>query len=210
MVPETRVTEPRRSIHEGAMLSVSPSGTNEEIEASGPRTRPVVPAFDRVYEEHFDFVWRSARRLGVADEALDDVAQEIFLVVHRKLAEFEGRSSLRTWLYAIARRVVSDHRRSARRKRPHTPLPETLSSAATPHGDAVRQQAATILHAFLESLPDEQREVFVLAELEQMTAPEIAEATAAPVNTVYSRLRLARQAFERCVARHRARLGRES
>ena len=192
------------------MLAVSPSETNEEIDVSGPRVRPVVPAFDRVYEEHFDFVWRSARRLGVADEALDDVAQEIFLVVHRKLSEFEGRSSLRTWLYAIARRVVSDHRRSARRKRPHTPLPETLSSSATPHGDAVRQQAATILHAFLESLPDEQREVFVLAELEQMTAPEIAEATAAPVNTVYSRLRLARQSFERCVARHRARLGRES
>jgi RNA polymerase sigma-70 factor, ECF subfamily len=192
------------------MLAVTHGGTSGELDGSGPRVHPAVPAFDRVYEAHFDFVWRSARRLGVADEALDDVAQEIFLVVHRKLGEFEGRSSLRTWLYAIARRVVSDHRRSARRKRPHTELPDTLSSSATPHGDVVRHQAASILHAFLDALPDEQREVFVLAELEQMTAPEIAEATSAPVNTVYSRLRLARQAFERCVARHRARLGRES
>lgn len=205
------MTDAPRPAHEGAMFAVVPSGTSEEVEeGSAPRARPAVPPFEQVYEEHFDFVWRSARRLGVADEALDDVAQEIFLVVHRKLGEFEGRSSLRTWLYAIARRVVSDHRRSARRKRPHTPLPETLSSSATPHGDVVRQQAASILHAFLESLPDEQREVFVLAELEQMTAPEIADATSAPVNTVYSRLRLARQAFERCVTRHRARLGRES
>ncbi len=204
------VTGERGCLHEGVMFAVATSEPTEEPTDGGASCFRPVLAFERVYEEHFDFVWRSARRLGVVDEALDDVAQEIFLVVHRRLAEFEGRSSLRTWLYAIARRVVSDHRRSARRKRPHTPLPETLSSAATPHGDAVRQEAAAILHAFLGSMPDEQREVFVLAELEQMTAPEIAEATAAPVNTVYSRLRLARQAFERCVARHRVRLGRES
>src|SRR6185436_19202677 len=68
--------------------------------------------FEEVYEQNVTFVWRSARRLGVADAAIDDVVQEIFVVVHRRLREFEGRSSLKTWLFAIVLRVVRDHRRS--------------------------------------------------------------------------------------------------
>lgn len=191
------------------MLAVGSPDRKAASEASGVRPQPAT-SFEEVYRTRFDFVWRSARRLGVGDDVIDDVVQEVFLVVHRKLAEFEGRSRLETWLFAITRRVISDHRRSARQRRPHTPLPETLAGHGTPHRDAVRQEAACVLHDFLDSLPDEQREVFVLAELEQMTAPEIAEATGANVNTVYSRLRLAREGFERCVARHRARAGRGS
>lgn len=169
-----------------------------------------VPPFAEVYEEHFDFVWRTARRLGCPDEALDDVAQDVFVVVHRKLSEFEGRSSLKTWLYAITRRVVADHRRKQQRRRPaNTPFRDerAVCADASPQELAARQQAAMLLHSFLGSLPDEQREVFVLAELEQMTAPEIAEATGAKLNTVYSRLRLARRAFERVVARQAAKRG---
>lgn len=166
-----------------------------------------VPSFSEVYEQYFDFVWRSARRLGIPDGAVDDVAQEVFIVVHRKLAEFEGRSSLKTWLFAITRRVVSDHRRRLKRRRPHTPFPDDrmASEGDSPQETVARQEAAMVLHTFLDSLPDEQREVFVLSELEQMTAPEIGEATDVKLNTVYSRLRLARKAFERVVARHRAR-----
>ena len=169
--------------------------------------REEIPSFSAVYEQHFDFVWRSARRLGIPDGAVDDVAQEVFIVVHRKLAEFEGRSSLKTWLFAITRRVVSDHRRRLKRHRPHTPFPDDrlASDGASPQETAARQEAAMVLHTFLDSLPDEQREVFVLSELEQMTAPEIGEATDVKLNTVYSRLRLARKAFERVVARHQAR-----
>lgn len=166
-----------------------------------------VPQFAELYEAHFDFVWRTARRLGCPDDALDDVTQDVFVVVHRKLPEFEGRSSLKTWLYAITRRVVSDHRRKHRRRRPaSTPFQDERApcAGASPQELAARQQAAMLLYAFLDSLPDEQREVFVLAELEQMTAPEIAEATGAKLNTVYSRLRLARRAFERVVARQAA------
>ncbi len=163
-----------------------------------------------VYEAHFDFVWRTARRLGVGDAFVDDVVQDVFLVVYRKLPEFEGRSSVKTWLYAIARRVVSDHRRKACQRKPHTPIPDAMvATGASPDERAARQQAAVLLHGFLDSLPDEQREVFVLSELEQMTAPEIEEATGANVNTVYSRLRLARKAFERVVAREEARRGSE-
>src|SRR5262245_51753387 len=88
-----------------------------EVSAVGHRALTLA----EVYETQFDFVWRSARRLGVASLHVDDVVQEVFLVVFRRLAEFEGRSSLKTWLFGITRRVVRDHRRSARRK-PAEPL----------------------------------------------------------------------------------------
>lgn len=185
-----------------------------ELAPSVPKARasvPVeVPPFAEVYQRNFDFVWRTARRLGIPDGSVDDVAQEVFIVVHRKLPEFEGRSSLKTWLFAISRRVVSDHRRRLKRQRPHTPFPDDrmADAGASPQERAARHEAAMLLHAFLDSLPDEQREVFVLSELEQMTAPEIGEATDVKLNTVYSRLRLARKAFERVVARHQARAQR--
>lgn len=166
-----------------------------------------VPAFEQVYEEHFDFVWRSTRRLGVDTAAIDDVVQDIFLVVYRRLDTFEGRSSLKTWLFGIARRVVSDHRRSLARRKPHQQIPEGLASTTEgPDEEADRAQAAEVLRAFLEGLNDDQRSVFMLAELEGMTAPEIAEATDTKLNTVYSRLRLARESFNRAVRRFRARV----
>lgn len=164
---------------------------------------PSPPRFDAVYAAHFDFVWRSARRLGVHPPATDDVVQDAFLVVYRKLPEFEGRSSLRTWLFAIVRRVVQDHRRRAKRK-PEAPLEDSPSLAADsqegPHAMTAAREAAVILERFLDRLPDAQREVFVAAEIEQLTAPEIARETGIKLNTVYSRLRLARAAFERAVA----------
>jgi RNA polymerase sigma-70 factor (ECF subfamily) len=173
------------------------------------------PTFDAVYDEHFAFVWRSARRLGVSEAAVDDVVQEIFLVVHRRLDDFEARSSLKTWLFGIALRVVRDHRRSLRRKAPHSLRPEApvdpdalrATAATGPHEAAARAEAVRVLHELLDALDDDKREVFVLAELEQMSAPEIADALGTNVNTVYSRLRVARQAFDEALARHHARDG---
>ena len=72
--------------------------------------------FSALYEEHFDFVWRSARYLGEPDASLDDAVQDVFLVAYRRFQDFEARSSPRTWLFAITMRVISDHRRSRRRK----------------------------------------------------------------------------------------------
>jgi RNA polymerase sigma-70 factor (ECF subfamily) len=165
--------------------------------------------FQEVYSAHFPFVWRSVRRLGIPAGAVEDAVQEVFVVVHRKLSEFEGRSSVKTWLFGIVLRVVRDQRRTLRRK--GTPLqqedPETVGDERVPGPDerAAKAEAVRMLHALLDELDDEKREVFVLAELEQMSVPEIAEALSVNLNTVYSRLRVARQQFEEAVARHRAR-----
>jgi RNA polymerase sigma-70 factor (ECF subfamily) len=172
--------------------------------------------FGAVYDACFAFVWRSVRRLGVADAAVDDVVQEIFLVVHRRLSDFEARSSLKTWIFGIALRVVRDHRRTQKRKRldaaaraDGTDLDGIADTKeASPHEAAARSQALRLLHDLLEELEDDKREVFVLAELEQMSAPQIADAIGQNVNTVYSRLRAARIAFEQGVLRMRAREAR--
>jgi RNA polymerase sigma-70 factor (ECF subfamily) len=169
-------------------------------------------AFEDVYEEHVTFVWRSARRLGVNESAVDDVVQEIFLVVLRRLGEFESRSTLKTWLFAIVLRVVRDHRRSVRRKSPHHTQqgptdPDTLSDGSNlgPHETAARVEGLRVLHELLDTLEDDKREIFVLAELEQLSAPDIAEATGTNVNTVYTRLRAARHDFNTALSRHRMR-----
>jgi RNA polymerase sigma-70 factor (ECF subfamily) len=169
---------------------------------------PERPLFEAVYDEYFPFVWRSALRLGVPPAYIDDVVQEVFLVVHRQLPGFEGRSTLKTWLYGIALRIARAHRLRARLSSAHTSVdaeqvqaPET----ARPDERAASAEAARLVDALLDGLDDEQREVFVLAELEQLTAPEIAEALGVKLNTVYSRLRLARAAFAEAAARHRAR-----
>lgn len=184
-------------------------------EASGQERAedvPAAPSFAQIYEEHFGFVWSSARRLGVHDASLDDAVQEVFVIVHRRLSEFAGRSSMRTWLFGIVRNVARDARRSMRRKSPHTAPgahedPEVLAAAEGERPDRMAERSAEnrVLHELLEALDDDKREVFVLAELEGFSAPEIAEAVGANVNTVYSRLRLARQEFAAAAARVRAR-----
>lgn len=163
--------------------------------------------FDRVYREHFAFVWRSARRLGVGDASLDDVVQEVFVVVHRRLADFEGRSSLKTWLFGITLRLVRDHRRAMKRRAPASDreLETVAAEQPDPSENAQRGEAVRMLHAILDQLEDEQREVFVMAELEQLTMPEIASAIGINVNTAYARLRLAREDFDRAVTRQSAR-----
>lgn len=186
--------------------------TSERPAGVTPEGTALPLSFDEVYEAHFDFVWRSARRLGVGDGAVDDVVQETFLVVHRRLADFEGRSTIKTWLFGILLRVVRDHRRHQRRKAPHTVQreaptdPETLQAHADqgPHERAAKTEAVQVLHGILDELADDKREVFILAELEEMVAPEIAEAIDVSVNTVYSRLRLAREAFNQALVRHHA------
>ena len=197
------MTDSERPGHSGDVLAVSAARLHPEVAAPAAVERP---SFDEVYQLHFDFVWRSVCRLGVAERSADDAVQDVFIVVHRKLAEFEGRSSIKTWLFAIARRVAHDHRRRAQRKDRAGELPESLADEHTgsPRDAAETSEAVRVLRELLAALPDEQREVFVLAELEQMTAPEIAEAVTANVNTVYSRLRLARAAFNKAVARRQS------
>jgi len=178
---------------------------------------PPRPAFADLYELYFTFVWRSARRLGAPDASLDDVVQEIFMVAFRRQDEFEGRSSVKTWLYGIVFNVVRAHRRELALKHPQALAddrrtdPELLiDDREGPHEQASKNEAARVLELFLEGLDDDRRAVFVLAELEQLTAPEIAAIVRSPLNTVYSRLRLARIDFAKAVARYRARDNRRT
>jgi len=168
--------------------------------------------FDAVYEAHADFVWRNVRRLGVPDGAADDVVQSVFLVVFRRLDDFEGRSSYKTWIYEIVLRVVREYRRTMKRKSPHAaggdPVdPATLTAPAEQRPDTLadRAQAARIVQELLDGLDDEKREVFVFAELEGLTLHEIVEILHEPPGTIATRLRAARAEFERAAARRRAR-----
>jgi RNA polymerase sigma-70 factor (ECF subfamily) len=163
-----------------------------------------------VYELHVDFVWRTARRLGVQDQHVDDVVQEVFLVVQRRLAEFEGRSELRTWLFGITRRVVHAHfRQNARRRQILGGDPDALAdSAASSEARCATLEGVRLLHALLDELDDAKREVFVLSELEEMSGPAIAEALDLELSNVYARIRAARHAFEQVLRRHRARTER--
>jgi RNA polymerase sigma-70 factor, ECF subfamily len=157
--------------------------------------------FEETYRAHFAFVWRSLRRLGIREEDAADAAQEVFIVVHRKLPEFAGRSKLTTWLYGVCFRVASERRRA----QPKPPLGEQEAAAfvsrqADPATAAERNQGFAMLERVLDRLPDEQRAVFCLFELEGMTGDEIAEALEIPLGTAYSRLRLARAAFSAATA----------
>jgi RNA polymerase sigma-70 factor (ECF subfamily) len=168
-------------------------------------------AFDlaSVYEAHFRYVWRCLRSLGVRDAQLEDALQDVFIVVQRRLPEFDGRAELRTWLYAIALRLARKYRERARREpasleaeREQNP---ELPSAPEPDTDAaIARERLALARCALSALDDDKREVFVLARIEQMSAPEIAEVVGIPLNTVYSRLRAARLAFDAEVARLRA------
>lgn len=164
-----------------------------------------VSTFLALYRAHFPFAWRSVRQLGVRTEWVDDVVQETFLVVHRRFADFEGRSSIRTWLFGIVRRVVADHRKSRRRKPAVPTEPAALEGAARSAHPSARLEAFDLVCVLLDTLDETKREVFVLAELEGMTMAEIAEATSSNPNTVAARLRAARATFERALADHERR-----
>jgi RNA polymerase sigma-70 factor (ECF subfamily) len=174
-----------------------------------------VATFSRLYDEHVDFLWRSARRLGVAEDSADDVVQQVFVVVHRRLSEFEGRASVKSWLFAILLRVVQDHRRSLRRRSPHLvgePTdPDVLPASARasdPYEALARAEASRLINQVLESLDEERRAVFVMAELEEMTPAEIAEALEIDAKAVYARLRGARADFDLAAVRLRKRVER--
>lgn len=152
-------------------------------------------ALRELYEAHFAFVWRSLRALGVDPGQLDDAAQEVFLVAHRRRLDFEGRSALKTWLFGIAFRVAANFRRSARRH-PTDPLSlELPADAPDPERRAEHAEAARFVESFLRGLDDHLRAAFTACVLEQMTGPEAAEALGVNVNTLSSRLRIARERF---------------
>jgi RNA polymerase sigma-70 factor, ECF subfamily len=184
---------------------VPPGSAADELRGAAAPT----PDLAAVYEAHFRYVWRCLRSLGVRDAQLDDALQDVFVVVQRKLGEFDGGAALRTWLYAIALRIARKYRERLRREPASLDQardearesPELVTSSG--EGALLSNERLALAHAVLATLSDDQREVFVLARVEQMSAPEIASVVGVPLNTVYSRLRAARLAFEAEVARRR-------
>lgn len=164
--------------------------------------------FDAVVAEHGPYIWRVLRRLGVRPSDIEDVWQETFIVVHRKLDAFEGRSQLRTWLSAIAVRVASDYRNRAHRRREQATeeVPDD-GTAASQHDDLVEQERRALLDRLIGELKPEQREVIVLYEFAELPMQEVAEALGCPLQTAYSRLHAGRRALEQAARREQARRG---
>jgi RNA polymerase sigma-70 factor, ECF subfamily len=168
-----------------------------------------LPPFNAIYRQYFGFVWATTKRLGVRPELMDDVVQEVFIVIHSKVHTLEKPEALRSWIYGVVRRTVSDHHSSQRSKPLGFPLEGALearlSDGTTPLHATERADRLALLSTLLDELGETKREVFVLAEIHEMTAPEVAEALGIPLNTAYSRLRAARLEFEEALARHTAR-----
>lgn len=154
-------------------------------------------SFEHVYDNYFNFTWRVLRYFGLRGSALDDAAQETWLVVHRRLHEFEGRSDVNTWLFGIARNVARNHRRGVARRGPNESLPEELRAPA-PDPEALhsaRETWSSVL-AFLDQLSEQDRAIFVCNLLEHWSAAETATAVGVEVAIVYQRVRVLRRMFK--------------
>jgi RNA polymerase sigma-70 factor (ECF subfamily) len=183
-------------------------------DARAPETPFVSPSFEQIYAETFAAVWRTARRMGVANAHIDDVVQEVYVVVHRNLSRFAGVSSLKTWVLAITTGVIRNYRRTWRRKGAGSAVATTVddpdliaAEAADPYEQASQVEAGRLVQRLLGGLSHEHASLFILVEIEGLTVPEIARALGANVNTLYARLGAARKNFERGL-RQLQRLGR--
>jgi RNA polymerase sigma-70 factor (ECF subfamily) len=161
-----------------------------------------------IHEAHAGFVWLSLQRLGVADADVEDLLQEVFVVVHRRLSSFDRSSRITTWLFGICLRVAAAYRRRAFRRReravadvPEEPAPDD----ANPEQAAVARQARARLGAALDLMDLEKRALFVMFEIDEVPCEAIAEMLSIPLGTVYSRLHAARKDFDRALARLEAR-----
>jgi RNA polymerase sigma-70 factor (ECF subfamily) len=175
--------------------------------ASGAARESALPAtLAQIYDEHFDFVWRNARRLGVPEASADDVAQDVFMIVQRRMPTYDGRASMQAWIFGILVRVASSHRRSFRRKGARNVSLDheyeanrdvCAPSDETPFAQLERAERTRVLVKLLEELDEDKRALLILSELEEWTLREIAELYGTNINTIYSRLRAAKRDFER-------------
>lgn len=167
-----------------------------------PPPAPERPTFAEVYRGELGYVWRLLRRLGVADADLEDAAHDAFLVVHRRLGDYDPARPLRPWLAGITVRVASEGRRKARRRREVPDASIDPVDTRVPRERAQREARALLAEA-LEALTPDRRVVVVLHDLEGHSMPEIVEIVEAPLNTLYSRLRLGRRDLAAAVRRIR-------
>jgi RNA polymerase sigma-70 factor (ECF subfamily) len=161
------------------------------------QTNPAEPSFDALYAQYFEFGWRGLRALGVPNERLEDAAQEVWFTVFRRLADFEGRAKLGTWLFGIVINVARNVRRALRRQPSVVPLREDLVGLSLdPHAQSERNEAWRELELFLSTLDEQRREIFVCVLLEGMRTPEAAQAVGVDEGTVANRVRALRRSFQ--------------
>lgn len=163
-----------------------------------------------VHARHGEFIWKTLYRMGVRAPHLEDVYQEVFLVVHRRLDSYAGHCAITTWLFEVCFRVAAGYRRRAHFRREQLvadagSVTYVAAPTPTPEREVERRQAADRLHDLLSTLNLEQRVVLTMFELEGLTCDQIGENIGVPIGTVYSRLHRARKAFLRALARQRAR-----
>jgi RNA polymerase sigma-70 factor (ECF subfamily) len=160
-----------------------------------PRAAPL--DFDDVFRTHFSRVARTMRSLGVDSAAIDDATQDVFVILHRKLHEFEGRSALATWIYAVTFRVAQNHRRKSR-FRAHEPLSGTEPELSADPGERFAEgQAAEFVQRFWSTWSEAKRDAFVLCVVEGRSPPEVAELLGITLSTLYSRVAVTRKEFRR-------------
>jgi RNA polymerase sigma-70 factor (ECF subfamily) len=187
--------------------SVRHDRLERDVPPAGSSDRPIAD-FDEIYREHFPYVWRTLRRLGVAMADLEDVTHEVFVVVHRRLADFDGRRPVKPWLFGIAYRLASEDRRRAHRR--YELAAENLDPPAlgARADDLIeRDERRRLVLECLQVLAIEQRAVLILLDIDGEAAADVAAAMNIPLPTVYSRLRVAREKFAAAVRRVRLRRG---
>lgn len=166
----------------------------EQPSSAATPNQQLLPSLRQIFDEHAQYVIRTLRHLGIKEADVDDVAQEVFVTVHRKLPEFEGRSKLRTWLYAICLRVASDHRRRAYVVRERvTDSPPIDTGERTGAEPDLRVESRAFVQQLLDALDDDKRAVLVLYEIEGLSMREVADVVGCPLQTAYSRLHAGRE-----------------
>jgi len=187
----------------------------DDARSDAATTQVATKSFEQIYDEYSDFVWRNARRLGVPSSGAEDVVQDVFIVVQRRLPDFDGRTAIQSWIFGILVRVVGHYRRSYQRKDSRCVSLEqdaryhntSLAGARSPSEQAENAERLRLLETLLGQLDEGKRTLLVLSELEGWTLREIAEYLGSNTNTVHSRLRAAKRAFEDVHRRWRAEKG---
>jgi RNA polymerase sigma-70 factor, ECF subfamily len=166
------------------------------------------PNFNAIFRTEFDYVWNSLRRLGIPERDLEDLTHDVFFRIYERLADYDAGRPLRPWLFGFSFRVASDYRRRfSNRREVLSPESEAGDPGPTALDRLVQAEAMTLAQTALEGIEIERRAVFILHEIDGSSVPEIANALGLPLNTAYSRLRVARDEFRAALQRERLRRG---
>jgi RNA polymerase sigma-70 factor (ECF subfamily) len=162
------------------------------------------PDLAALFDEHFDYVWATLRRLGVRHADREDLVHEVFLKVHARIADYDAARPMRPWLFGFAYHVAADHRRLARHRVEVIGAPAEAIAHDTPADEriATRENREDLLAA-LDEINLARRALIVMHDVDGMSVPKIAETLEIPLNTAYSRLRLAREALAAAVTKLR-------